>query len=166
MKQLHSRFEIGRLGFDHVAERRDVDAHGGSSGDASGSECEAPHARVPRQLYAPSSPPNLRAHLQKAPSSHRPVATPRFGARAPPSLDAVLPHPLTSKHSTAFPRGGYATLPRERSLLNPQTEALAWAQRSAAVKEGRAVAGVAGLTLLLMPLPGHGQSVTSRAGQG
>src|SRR2546426_11176277 len=42
MKQLHSRFEIGRLGFDHVAERRDVDAHGGSSGDAGGSECEAP----------------------------------------------------------------------------------------------------------------------------
>jgi len=33
------------------------------------------------------------------------------------------------------------------------------------VKVGRAVAGVAGLTLLLMPLPGHGQSVASAAGQ-
>src|SRR2546422_8563333 len=50
MKQLHSRFQIGWLGFDQVAERRDVDAHSGSSGDEGGSKCEAPHAGVSRQV--------------------------------------------------------------------------------------------------------------------
>src|SRR5207245_8760465 len=64
-ERLASCFEISRLGFDQVAERRDVDAHGGSSGDAGGSECEAPHAGVSRQLRCalPQQRGGLPAHL-------------------------------------------------------------------------------------------------------
>src|SRR3989441_11031118 len=71
--------------------------------------------------------------------------------------------------STLFPYTtlfrSHATLRRERSLLNPGTEALAWAQRSADVKLGRAATAAAGLALLLMPLLGHVPNVASAAGQ-
>src|SRR6266702_8055137 len=61
MKSLDSRFEIGRVGLDQVSERRDVDAHGRSSGDEGGSEYEAPHAWMSRQLWC--APPQQRRGL-------------------------------------------------------------------------------------------------------
>src|SRR6266704_3141258 len=71
LHELHTLGQVRRLGFNQVAERRDVDAHGGGSGDAGGSESEAPRASPTVKKAAAHEAPSSRAAAKAAMSVHQ-----------------------------------------------------------------------------------------------